>query len=62
MNVYQLHVDKFVLTLLVVTSAPVTKVTYWVVMKVLALVCNSYRGIYIKSQIDLAMLITIHQN
>ena len=40
MNVYHLHVDKLVLTLLVVLCAPVVKDIYWVVMEVLVLVCN----------------------
>lgn len=41
MSVYHLHVDTSALTLLVVLCAPVVKDISWVVMGVLALVCNS---------------------
>ena len=46
MSVCHLHVDTSVLTLLVVLCAPAVKDTYWVVMEVLALVCDNLLNLY----------------
>jgi len=55
MSVYHLHVVKYVLTLLVVTSAPVMVGMNWIMMEELAMVCT------VDDRIDIAIYYFLYQ-